>query len=288
MRYPGYITKSSPTPHLIRLLRCARVALHLAGGAFAVALIYPLVRDSRRLWFKQRWSRQLLDILGVRLDAELSGATPGSLIVANHISWLDIYALNAARPMAFVSKAEVRTWPLIGWLAANTDTVFLRRGSRGHAKIVNAEIDALLNAEKDVAIFPEGTTTDGTHLLNFHGALLQPAVETGRPVQPVALSYHDADGCRSLAPAYAGETTMGESLAAILACRTLTVRLRATSPLDARVKQRRELALAARGAIAFNLGLPLASNPLEIPRDPQAVLPSNDAPTSTPSPAPIN
>lgn len=230
----------------------------------------------------------MLDILGIRLDAQLAGATPGSLIVANHISWLDIYALNAARPMAFVSKAEVRDWPLIGWLSANTDTVFLRRGSRGHAKIVNAEIDALLNAEKDVAIFPEGTTTDGTHLLNFHGALLQPAVETGRPVQPVAISYHDADGRRSLAPAYAGDTTMGECFAAILACRSLTVRVRPTPALDPQTRQRRELAHAARGAIAFSLGLPLASNPPETPLGLPGEQPSDAAPTDSPNPAPAS
>ena len=178
---------------------------------------------------------------------------PGSLIVANHISWLDIYALNAARPMVFVAKAEVRHWPLIGWLAANTDTVFLRRGSCGHARRVNAQIDGLLNAGRDVAIFPEGTTTDGTHLLNFHSALLQPAVDARRPVQPVALSYHDANGHRSLAPAYAGETTMHECLDAILACRSLTVRLRATPPIASQTKSRRELAHEAQYAIAFSL-----------------------------------
>jgi len=269
------------------VLRCLRLALHLLWAAATVAVVYPFVGDQRRLWLKQRWSRQLLDILGIRLDAQLaSTAPPGSLIVANHISWLDIYALNAARPMAFVSKADVRQWPLIGWLSAQSDTVFLRRGSRGHAKIVNAEIDALLNAGKDVAIFPEGTTTDGSHLLNFHAALLQPAVESGHPVQPVALSYHDADGCRSLAPAYAGDTTMGQCFAAILACRSLTVRLRPTPPLSPQTKQRRELAHAARGAIAFSLGLPLASNPPETPPGLPGEQRSDDRPTDSPNPEP--
>lgn len=277
------------------MLRGARVGLHLLWGAAAVTLAYPFIRDGRRLWLKQRWSRQLLDILGVRLDAQLAGAAPGSLIVANHISWLDIFALNAARPMAFVSKSEVRHWPLFGLISRHTDTVFLRRGSRGQAKIVNAEIDALLNADKDVAIFPEGTTTDGTHLLNFHAALLQPAVETGRPVQPVALSYHDANGWRSLAPAYAGDTTMAQSLATILACRSLTVRLRPTPALypqkytrigSSTIGVRREMARTAHGAIAFNLGLPLASNPPEILPGLQDAPQSDDRPTDSPNPAP--
>jgi 1-acyl-sn-glycerol-3-phosphate acyltransferase len=256
--------KHDKTPRLIQAVRRTRLGLHLLWGAATVACVYPFIRDSRRLSLTQRWSRQLLDILAVRLDAQLTGATPGSLIVANHISWLDIYALNAARPMVFVAKAEVRHWPLIGWLAANTDTVFLRRGSCGHARQVNAQIDGLLSAGRDVAIFPEGTTTDGTHLLNFHGALLQPAVNTGRPVQPVALSYHDADGQRSLAPAYAGETTMSECLSAILACRSLTVRLRPTPPLVTQAKKRHELAYDARCAIASTLGVPLASAANEV------------------------
>lgn len=251
-----------------------------------MACLYPFSRPSRRLALKQRWSRRLLDILAVRLDAQLASAEPGSLIVANHISWLDIYALNAARPMAFVAKAEVRDWPLIGWLAAKTDTVFLRRGSRGHARIINAQIDALLNAEMDVAIFPEGTTTDGTHLLNFHGALLQPAVETGRPIQPVALSYYDAGGCRTLAPAYAGHTTLGQCFAAILACRSLTVRLRPTPALDPQRRQRRELARTAREAIALSLGIPLANTPPETRCDLPAEPPSAALPTDSPNRAP--
>ena len=119
----------APTSRPIQLLRATRLVLHLLYGAATVACVYPFIRDGRRLWIKQNWSRRLLDILGIRLDAQLAGVEPGSLFVANHISWLDIYALNAARPMAFVAKTEVRRWPLVGWLAARTDTVFLRRGA---------------------------------------------------------------------------------------------------------------------------------------------------------------
>lgn len=183
--------------------------------------------------------------------------------------------------MAFISKSEVRDWPLIGWLSARTDTVFLRRGSRGHAKIVNAEIDALLMAGKDVAIFPEGTTTDGTHLLGFHAALLQSAVETGRPIQPVALSYETRDGRRTQAAAYAGETTMGECIAAILATRHMIARLRPTAALTTTERSRRELAHAAHDAIALSLGLPPASSPLGTPAGLQDAPPSGVAPTNS-------
>lgn len=262
--------------------------MHLLYGLATVALAYPLVGDARRLALKQRWSRRLLDILGIRLDATLGGIEPGSLIVANHISWADIFVINAARPVAFVAKADVRQWPLIGWLAARTDTVFLRRGSRGHAKIVNAEIDTLLNAGKDVAIFPEGTTTDGTQLLGFHGALLQPAVETGRPIQPLALCYETPDGRRTLAPAYVGDTSLGQCLATMLATRSMVARLRPTPALPTSSRERRELARIAHAAIALRLGLPPASNRPGRSDDPPGARLSDDAPTGSRSPAPID
>ncbi|WP_153472873.1 lysophospholipid acyltransferase family protein [Rhodocyclus gracilis] len=252
----------------LRAIRLLRLALHVIWGISLVWALYPFIHDRRRLWLKQRWSRQLLDILAVRLDAHLSSAAPGSLIVANHISWLDIFALNAARPVAFISKAEVRQWPLIGWLSAHTDTVFLERGSRAHAKVVNERIDALLSAEKDVAVFPEGTTTDGTHLLAFHAALLQPAIAAGRPLQPVAVSYHELDGSRSLAPAYIGETTLLECVLAIISRRGIIVRVQPTPALPTSKRHRRELAHAARAAIAFRLALPLELPEVTAPAPP--------------------
>ena len=256
MRKPS--PSPTATPHPLRVWRCLRLLAHFALGVLLVAGVQRWLSPQRRLAQKQRWSRQLLAILGVRLDARLSGIVPASLLVANHVSWLDIYALNAARPLAFVAKDEVRAWPLVGWLAARTDTVFLRRGSRAAIGTANAAIGELLGAGQDVALFPEGTTTDGTRLLDFHPALLQPAVDGGRPLQPVALAYFDAAGRRSVAPVYAGETTLWQSLKALLACRELTVCLRATPPLDARRADRRELAQAARAAIAYRLGLPAA------------------------------
>ena len=235
-------------------MRYARLGLHLLWGALSIAVAYPLLKDTARLWLKRRWSGQLLEILAIRLDTSLHGVTRGSLIVANHISWLDIFVLNAARPMAFVSKSEVRDWPLAGWLAANTDTLFLRRGRRTDAVETNARITAMLASGKDVAVFPEGTTTDGSQLQPFHGALLQAAIDCGRPVQPLALAYFDVTGQRSTVPAYAGETTMAQCLAAIIACRSLGVRLRPTPPIFAETLSRREAATMARGAIAFQLG----------------------------------
>lgn len=245
--------KARPAPWPLRVWRCLRLALHLMVIGAGAALIYPRVSTQARAELKRRWSRQLLDVLGVRLETQPTDAPAGSLVVANHVSWLDIFAINGLRPAAFVAKAEIRDWPLIGWLAQANDTVFLRRGSRGHARLVNGEIDALLEAGTDVAVFPEGTTSDGTHLLGFHAALLQPAIETGRPLLALALSYHDADGQLSVAPSFAGETTLRQCFLAILACRCLTVRLLPAAVIETSGKTRRELSEAAHAAIAESL-----------------------------------
>jgi 1-acyl-sn-glycerol-3-phosphate acyltransferase len=241
----------------VRAYRLFRLAVHLAYGMAVAALLYPLLGRTWRLRLKQRWSTQLLGILGFHLKARLGALPPGSLLVANHISWIDIFVINAAQPAAFVSKAEVRQWPIIGWLSARTDTVFLRRGSRGHAKIVNGEIGAILGRGEFAALFPEGTTTDGGSLLHFHGALLQPAIEAGRPIVPLALSYHDRNGRRSTAPAYIGDDSLWDCLKAILAAGWLEARVDAAEALPWDMAGgRKALAQQAREEIARRLMLP--------------------------------
>jgi len=256
----------TPAPRVLQVLRCARLCLHLLWGTAIIASVYPFASTSVRLRLKRRWSRQLLRMLGIQLDVCWDDAPAGSLVVANHVSWLDIYALNAAHAMAFVAKADVRAWPLVGWLAARTDTVFLRRGLRSDARDANARISALLQAGQNVAVFPEGTTTDGSALLDFHAALLQPAIAAGRSIQPVAITYHDRHGRRSSAAAYAGDTSLRECLVAIVACRSLTVRVRAATPLSTQSTHRRVLALAARQAVAAHMGLsPHQKQPEHLP-----------------------
>lgn len=220
-----------------------------------VAFAFPLVAHERRQALRQRWSCQLLDIVNVRL--ELFGAAPsaGSMLVANHISWLDIYAITAIQPAAFVSKAEVRDWPLIGWLAARTGTLFLQRGSRGHVRTINDEIGKVLRSGGHVTVFPEGTTTDGTQLLHFHAALLQPAIAAGRPVQPLALAYRGHDGQPSAAAAYAGETTMWQSLLRLAREPGMMLIIEVLPPLATEGFDRRAIAAQARTLIAKRLGL---------------------------------
>lgn len=240
----------------------------------------------RRL--KSSWAIALLDTLGVEVEADLTHAVPGALVVANHISWIDIYVINSVLPSAFVSKEEVRHWPLIGWLAAKNDTIFLRRGSRGHARIINQQVAEVLAQGKYVAVFPEGTTTDGTHLLHFHAALIQPALAAGRPVLPVGISYWELDGQRSLAPRYDGDISLGQCTRAILGRKRLIARLVTTPLRGLNGEDRRQVAAEARAAITLAAGIPQPSNPPERPAGPPDETPSNGRPTDSRSPAPAD
>lgn len=239
-----------PAPLPLRAWRYTRLALHLLEGALTVVLRYGPASLPQRRHLRQRWSARMLAILGIRLEVTGEAIAPGSMLVANHISWVDIFVLNAVAPAAFVSKAEVRAWPLIGWLAARNETVFLRRGSRGHAKIVNGEIAGILKEGGHVAVFPEGTTTDGSFVHPFHAALLQPALDAGHPVQPVALAYLGGDGHRTQVPAYDGDVSLGECLGAIIAAKQITAHVMVTPAIaTSSTSERRKIAGQAYLAI---------------------------------------
>lgn len=258
----------------------------MISAAILSLCIFPLCSDRKQLALKASWAAALLDALGVDVEADLTHAVPGALLVANHISWIDIYVINAVLPAAFVAKAEIRNWPLIGWLAAKNDTVFLRRGSCGHAKVINQQVAELLDKGKHVAVFPEGTTTDGRSLLHFHAALIQPALAAGRPVLPVAISYWELDGQRSLAPRYDGDISMGQCTAAILGRKRLIARLVTTPLRGLNGEDRKQVAAEAREAIAWAAGLPLASNRPERPDDLPDGQRSGGRPIDSPNRAP--
>lgn len=231
--------------------RLAYLALHLLAGAATVALAYPWISPSRRHSLTRRWSRRLLRGLGIEL--RVSGASAEGLLVANHISFLDIFVINAVAPAAFVSKDDVRRWPLIGWLATRTDTIFLERGSRAAAQHVRAELVQHLQAGQRVAVFPEGTTTTGDRVLPFHGALFQAAIDAGAPVTPLALRYAGRDGHRSEAPAYIDDITLWQCLRAIAMADGLVAQIEVLPPITSLVADRRHLAAHAHRAIAHRI-----------------------------------
>ena len=222
---------SAANPKLRRFARGTRVVIHLLGGLLWVAFAFPCLSVDRRRRIRYRWSSELLQHFGFTLKIEGALPTDAGLSAANHVSWIDIFAVNALMPVAFVSKDDLIRWPIIGTLASHNETIFLQRGSRGHAHTIGRDMAKRLESGNWLAVFPEGTTTDGTHLHPFHGALLQPAIDADVPVTPVALRYEDLDGNRTLLPAYAGDTSLWESFCAILSARQLVVRLTIGQPV---------------------------------------------------------
>ena len=241
-----------PTPLPLRLLRSARVTAHLAEALLTTAFVFPWLEVPKKQRLIRRWSRRLLYILAV--EARIHGLPEEGLrgnvlIVANHISWLDIFVLNAMQPARFVAKSELRRWPVIGRLIAGVGTLFIERDRRHDTHRVNRHAAAVLARGDVIAIFPEGTTTDGTDMLPFHGSLLQPIVDAGGHVQPVAIRYRKATGEHNEAPAYVGETSLLESFWRVTGERMLVVDLHVTPALSARASHRRGLSRAAESAI---------------------------------------
>lgn len=231
------------------------VAALVTGGIFVVCLLFPRMRADHKRQIKQRWSRILVGTLGVKIESGGQN-TPGSaFVVCNHISWLDVFILNALHPTTFVSKDDVMSWPALGTLVRHSGTLFIERGSRSAAaRAAQAITERLHNEHERVAVFPEGTTTNGLSLLPFRAALFQAAVEAQVPVIPVSLRYLDRTGQTSLTPAYDGDITFGQSMMSIIRAPRTIARLQFLAPLPEGL-ERRELAVLAEAQIATSLGL---------------------------------
>jgi 1-acyl-sn-glycerol-3-phosphate acyltransferase len=272
-------------------LRVVRVALHLAQGVLTALFFFPIFKQPARNFLIRSWSAKLLAILGIRLTVQ--GAVPqyggnGLLFAANHVSWLDIYLLDAIHPLRFVSKSEVRAWPMIGFLAAKVGTLFIERTRRHDTGRVNQDIESALRNGAHVALFPEGTTTDGTHIRNFHASLLQPAIDADAPLQPVAIRYLGENGEIDTTPAYIDDLSFGDSLKRILRCPVIHAELYFAATVSPHGKNRRELAGVLHNAIT-NALFPVrhGMTPEKVCDHPGAP-PSTRPPTDSPCPAPAH
>ena len=158
--------------------------------------------------------KQMLRVMGIGLDVRGQPPVHGPLLlVANHISWLDILVMHAGRHCRFVSKSEVRHWPLIGRMATGAGTLYIERTSRRDAMRVVHQMAASLQSGDILAVFPEGTTSDGRVLLPFHANLLQAAISASAPALPMALRYVDrGTGQRHPGPVYIGDDTLVASV----------------------------------------------------------------------------
>ena len=183
---------------------------HVVVGMWWIYAHFPQLSVEQREMRVQAWSLQFLALWDIHLKVLGQPVLNGpALMVANHISWLDISVIHAARHCRFVAKSDIRDWPLIGMLATGASTLFIERNSRKDAlRMVKDMADAMKEGDV-VAVFPEGTTSDGRDLLPFHANLIQSAIQADAPVQPMSLKFIDADsGEPSYAPCYIGDDTL--------------------------------------------------------------------------------
>lgn len=269
---PECLPLPAPDAGLARMRRVVRTTGRLTAlvgtlllGA-GLAFLAPVLGPCRVGRLQAVWSGWLLAAAGVRVVVTGPRPRPGSLVVANHVSWLDVLALNRVVGVRMLAKAEVRDWPLVGPMAARAGTVFL---DRDRLRALPGAVAAVAGELRDgacIGVFPEGTTRCGRDLGRFRPAAFQAALDAGAPVVPVALSYADADDAPDAAAAFVGDDTLLASLIrvaaaprTVLTVRVLPVQVPVPAAVgDSRARPRREA--ARRAATAIRSALPDATS----------------------------
>lgn len=237
--------------------RILRLILHLLAGLSTCALIFPFIDASGREQRIKAWSAKLLKLCGVQVTIrKTTGEAPPKteLIVANHVSWLDIFVVNSLQPCRFVAKSDIRDWPLIGWLCDKAGTIFIARGRQRDVRRIYEGLVASIHAGERIAFFPEGTTSVQGEILPFHANLFEAAIEAKAPIQPYALRYTDASGNLHPATEFVGDMTFAQSVIAILKSNGIKAELMILPVIDSGDAHRRELAGTARDSIGSALG----------------------------------
>ena len=238
--------------------RCLRLLLTLALGML-MATTFTLferlgIHNSTNR--RQRWSRFFMTRLSNALPfrVKVIGELPRQpmLWVSNHVSWTDIPLLGMLAPLSFLSKAEVRTWPIAGWLALKAGTLFIRRGA-GDSQLIRRQMTQHLSQANALLIFPEGTTTDGRDVRTFHGRLLASAVDSEVPLQPVAIRYL-RDGQPDRVAPFIGEDDLVSHLLRLFAQPQAEVEIHLLAPIASHGMERAALAFQAQEAVREVLG----------------------------------
>lgn len=212
--------------HARALWRLLRLVGHGVAGLWTIQRRFPHWTPAEREAAVQQWAARVLTLGGIALQVRGRPPTTGPvLLVANHISWLDIVVMHAAGYCRFVSKADLKHWPLVGPLATGAGTLYIERASRRDAMRVVHQMRERLLAGDVIAVFPEGTTGDGRTLLPFHANLIQAAVSADVPVVPLALRFADGRGATSFAPSFVGDETLVGSVWRTLAADGLVAQL---------------------------------------------------------------
>lgn len=225
----------------VGLWRLLRVLVHVLHGLALVYLRWPSLDDTRRKALIAQWSQGVLKAMGLAVRMHGHPHAGAKLVVSNHISWIDIIVINSVLPSRFVSKAEVGDWPVIGRLVTAAGTLYLVRERRRDAVRVLGLMAQSLRDGQTVAVFPEGTTGEGRHLMHLHPNLLQSAIDAEVPIQPLVLNYREPGLCASTAVPYVGDTSLLTSMWWIATARGLSVDVHALPCVQAAHADRRAL-----------------------------------------------
>ncbi len=248
--------------------RTLLLTLHLALGLLLAGVVGLDSWTSLRTGWRKRlspeklaswWSRRLLAIFNIQVAVSGRGLAGPRVLVANHVSWLDIPVIASLEATRFVAKSEVRHWPLAGWLAMAAGTFFIRRG-KGGSKPLLAKATPHLKAGGSFLFFPEGTTTAGNSVLKFHSRLFSAAIEAQCPVQPLALRYELTERGEALAP-FVGDDDLVSHILRLLRADGLSVQLCYCAPLEPLALDRDALAQLAHAAIRRQVAVTAATFP---------------------------
>lgn len=230
-------------------------------GLLILGLAFPFLPQHQREKTIMAWTGVLLKTLGIRVHRTGSAPSGAALLVANHISWADPFLLMAHHAMCFVAKAEIRDWPVLGWLAAQAGTVFIRRDRLRDLVNVSQTFIAHLEGGTAVGVFPESTTSDGKVLLPFKTALFQVAINARTDCYPVAIHYDRPEAI------WIEDMGLLSSVWRLMALKQTTAHIHYCPVIPSRGHNRHTLAQASATAIANALCLPAGRNLFETPSD---------------------
>lgn len=249
--------KRARTPLPMRACRLVRLLAHVFLGLCISALVFPWIGHARQLRIIRWWSRGMLASMHVqvRVHGRHPAARHPTLLVSNHVSWLDVWLILSVHPLRFVAKSDIAGWPLAGWLVRQAGTIFIERGRRSDTARINRYIAQVMARPETVAVFPEGATSDGSQLRPFHASLFQPALAPDARLAVAAIRYPCADGSPNVDLSYAGDRSLLDSLRLILAQPAPRAELHFLGHVDVAGKSRRELADESRALIARALAV---------------------------------
>ena len=235
---------------LSRFLTILKIILHLLKGCLILLLVFPWLKAEQRHRSIRYWCKQLLGIFKMQLHVIGAERLMDThyLMAANHISWIDIHAINAFQPHFFVAKSEVASWPIFGWMAKQLGTLFIERGRPNSIRNMVQEIASQLN-QKAICIFPEGTSTDGKQVAPFKSNLFEAAIRANAPVYSLAIQYFDLrTGIKTTAPAFIGEMGLLDSIWSLICSPPICAQISISEKLPA-LKERKALAELSQSLI---------------------------------------